>query len=599
MQFSIYVWLTFAATLVSIWLTYAIWSRRPGIGVTPFVVMTLGITLWTGASGFELLLSDYVGKTVAIHLIYMGIAIVMSGWLVFALQYTGNDRWITRKLLLFFLIEPLIVQGLIFSNGIHHLFWTSHEIVMINGMAMIEPQYGTGFWIHAFYSYAFLFIGAALLVRAFIRSPQLYRGQVAFLLIAIFAPWVANVMYLSGLSPLPDYVDLTPLSFVITGAATAWSLYRFRLMDIIPVARETIIDKMDDAILVIDRNSRIVDINQAALKLLRQSPNSVIGRAVAEVVVGQEALVNQFREMDEVDTDIAISMDGTTRTFNLRITSLRNRQQEVTGRIVVLHDITSLKETNDQLKIVSEKASEATRLKSEFLATMSHELRTPLNAIIGYTELQLMGIAGELNQTQHDYQERVLANSRHLLSMINDILDLSKIEAGRMELINKPFIVRIWLDELVRQNVVLAQDKGLEFTAQIDPLIPEALVGDVGLLRQIVVNLLSNAFKFTKKGSVQLSIQSAADQCWSIAVSDTGIGIPPHKLDTIFTEFYQVDSSFTREYGGTGLGLAIARKLVATMGGQIRVKSTLGEGSVFTVTLPRVEEKMITGVSSS
>ena len=178
---------------------------------------------------------------------------------------------------------------------------------------------------------------------------------------------------------------------------------------------------------------------------------------------------------------------------------------------------------------------------------------------------------------------------RHLLGLINDILDLSKIEAGRMELLKEEFLVQDWVNAIVNQNSVLATEKDVAFKAEIDPALPKILVGDEVRLKQIAINLISNAIKFTHEGSVTFEVKCSEDNYWQIVVADTGIGIPPHKQETIFNEFQQADNSSTREYGGTGLGLAIVRKLVLTMGGNIRLSSELGEGSTFVVTLPIIE----------
>lgn len=594
MQFSLYATLVFAATLFTVWLAYAIWSRRPGVGVIPYMIMALGTVVWTFGSALEHTFVSYADKAFAAQIIYIGVVLIPPAWMIFALEYTGNDKWITRGRLLLLVIEPLIVHGLIATNDNHHLFWASRWLTTVDGMSVMKYTYASGFWIHATYSYLLLLVGAVLLIRAMIRSPKLYRGQVLFLLVATFTPWLANAVTITGISPLPSYVDLTALAFTVAVGAVAWSLYRFRLMDIVPVARETIIDNMDDALLVIDRDERVLDINQAAINLLppMAADSRLIGRGLNEILPADVGVLNQFRDLPEVDSDITLTIRGRTRAFNLRITPLRNRQKELTGRIVVLHDITSLKETNAQLESARAKADEANRMKSEFLATMSHELRTPLNAIIGFSEIQLMGMVGELNDTQREYQGRVLANAQQLLELINNILDLSKIEAGHVEVINAPFAMRAWLDEIIQQNAVLAQGKGLEFTWEIDPRLPDRVVGDASLLRRVVVNLVVNAIKFTKAGKVHLSLGRHEADTWRITVTDTGIGIPPDKLSSIFAEFYQVDSSLTREYGGTGLGLAIVRRLATKMNGTIDVSSTVDEGSTFTVTLPLVEHQV-------
>jgi signal transduction histidine kinase len=235
------------------------------------------------------------------------------------------------------------------------------------------------------------------------------------------------------------------------------------------------------------------------------------------------------------------------------------------------------------------KLEDANRLKSEFLATMSHELRTPLHAIIGYTDVQLTGMTGALTDEQTEYQERVLANADHLLKLIDDVLDIAKIEAGRMDLVKKPFVVKEWLRDFVDMTRTLAEQKDLTYEVVLDEHMPDALVGDAGRITQVALNLVSNAVKFTNTGGVRVDISRRGQNVWALAVKDTGIGIAVHAQEYIFDEFRQADGSTSREFGGTGLGLAIVRKLALLMGGNVRVESKPGEGSTFTVLLPLVD----------
>jgi signal transduction histidine kinase len=241
----------------------------------------------------------------------------------------------------------------------------------------------------------------------------------------------------------------------------------------------------------------------------------------------------------------------------------------------------------NELAIANAKAMETTRLKSEFLATMSHELRTPLNAILGFTGIMLQGIRGQIDPEATRMLTRIDSNSQRLLTLINHVLDLSKIEAGRTEIVQKPFALRTLVEQWQAQVGTLAKEKGLAFEVEIDSTLPEMLIGDAERLTQIAVNLLGNAFKFTDKGEVRLKV-GRNDQEWSIVVRDTGIGIPPHALGYIFDEFRQVDGSSKRIYGGSGLGLTITNNLVRMMNGRIQVESELNKGSVFSVTLPLI-----------
>jgi len=242
-----------------------------------------------------------------------------------------------------------------------------------------------------------------------------------------------------------------------------------------------------------------------------------------------------------------------------------------------------------QQKLAEENAKleMANRLKSQFLANMSHELRTPMNSIIGYTHCILEGMDGAINQDQDQDLRRVLNSAEHLLQLINDILDISKIEAGKMEIRSEPFDLLNCLNSTLLTVEKLACIKGLKILKEIPDYLP-AIVGDSNRLCQILLNLLSNAIKFTQNGYILLRARSV-EKYVEVSIEDTGIGIEPQALSYIFEEFRQGDGSTTRKYGGTGLGLAITKKLVELQGGSIWIESQLGKGSKFTFTLPTIK----------
>jgi signal transduction histidine kinase len=245
----------------------------------------------------------------------------------------------------------------------------------------------------------------------------------------------------------------------------------------------------------------------------------------------------------------------------------------------------SLVAVNRELRQAKEAAEETTRMKTQFLANMSHELRTPLTAIIGYADLQLMGITGEISQQQREYLDRIQVNGRHLISMINEVLDISRVDAGRLQLEEQAVELAALAEQWRSQTEVLARGKGLAFSVELDPALPAIIVVDPNRLTQIALNLLSNAIKFTSQGRVELTLRRAGEQ-WMLRVSDTGPGIPAEAQQYIFDEFRQVDSSTTRQHDGTGLGLAIVHRLSGLMGGTVALESEVGRGSTFTVTLP-------------
>ncbi len=290
------------------------------------------------------------------------------------------------------------------------------------------------------------------------------------------------------------------------------------------------------------------------------------------------------KPLDAAPTFIRDEITDLYADFNQMIGQLEglyhNLEDQVQARTA------ELEQAMQDLESARDDALEASRTKSAFLATMSHELRTPLNAIIGYTQMMTGGIAGPMSDKQADYTGRVLRNGQHLLLLINDILDLAKIEAGRMELVETPFDLRAWVQDTEKQVRGLADEKGIELRVDVDEDLPDVIVADPDRLRQIALNLLSNAIKFTRVGQVTYTLRLAPHNRWQIVVVDTGIGIASHKQETIFDEFSQGDNTSRREFGGTGLGLSIVRNLCLMMGGSVRVSSTVNEGSTFTVTLP-------------
>lgn len=260
---------------------------------------------------------------------------------------------------------------------------------------------------------------------------------------------------------------------------------------------------------------------------------------------------------------------------NVRTMELRQVNQEMEQRIIA---------RTAELAEAVEQARTADRMKSAFLATMSHELRTPLNSIIGFTGILLQGLSGPINPEQAKQLAMVKNSSQHLLSLINDILDLSKIEADQLSVAVEQIDIAASINKVALSVQPLAEKKGLALTVDIGEGI-DTVAGDVRRVEQVLLNLLSNAVKFTEKGSIRVSCAVENGECLT-RVIDTGIGIKPEDLERMFNPFYQIDTGLSRKYEGTGLGLFICKRLLELMGGRIHVESKPGEGSIFAFTLP-------------
>ena len=379
-------------------------------------------------------------------------------------------------------------------------------------------------------------------------------------------------------------------------------------------------ENANDLVYTADLEGRFTSLNKAGEIITGFTREEVIGSDIS-VLVAQE-YIDMAREMTRRKM---ATHERTTYEIEILTKAGGRVPVDVSSRLIyekgapvaiqgIARDVTERKRSEEQLRAAKEAADEAKRIaesasraKSDFLANMSHEIRTPMNAILGMTELLL---DTELTTTQRNYLKMVLESGDSLLTLINDILDFSKIEAGKLDLKSEVFSLRESIGDTMKSLALRAHDKHLELALHVHPDVPIRLEGDVGRLRQILVNLVGNAIKFTEQGEVVVDVKSEApgnDGRLHFTITDTGIGIPPEKCETIFEEFVQADSSTTRSYGGTGLGLAISTRLVEMMDGRIWVDSDVGRGSAFHFTAqfavaegepverPKIEHVVVSG----
>jgi PAS domain S-box-containing protein len=334
-------------------------------------------------------------------------------------------------------------------------------------------------------------------------------------------------------------------------------------------------------------DGQLVDCNQSLAQILGySSPAEVLGHGAQVLHIdegGREALHSRLKEHKAVTFyELCLRRKDGSRVWVLENSNLvegNGAGPEIEGTVI---DITDRKRAEEECCQAKEAAEAASRAKSEFLANVSHEIRTPLNGVVGMTELAL---ETSLTSEQREYLQAVRSSACSLLGIINDILDFSKIEARKLELDSLEFRLVDTLAEAMKPLAIRAQQKGLEFCLEISPGVPAALEGDPGRLRQILVNLLANAAKFTEKGKILLSVERESADPENLrlhfSVRDTGIGIPPEKHALIFEPFAQADGSTKRRFSGTGLGLTICARLVEMMGGKIWLESEVGKGSTF------------------
>ncbi len=343
--------------------------------------------------------------------------------------------------------------------------------------------------------------------------------------------------------------------------------------------------------IVLLRDRSIVRCNRKLEEISGYDPGELIGKSTRIWYPDEETFVASgktvYSSMAKGETykqeQQMHRKDGSLFWARLNLCAI-DKEDPLKGAVGIIEDITEERESAEKLREAMEAAQAADQIKSAFLATMSHELRTPLNSIIGFTGIMLQGLTGPLNPEQQKQMSMVQNSSRHLLSLINDVLDISKIEAGQLKLSCASFDLKESIEKMVRVISPLAEKKGIELRMDL-PDIPLTISTDQRRLEQVILNLLSNAVKFTEQGHVEISCRKEND--YLIAFTDTGIGIPKEELSVLFRPFRQIDTGLDRKREGTGLGLSICKKIVDIMGGSIELESEWGKGSTFFVHLPQ------------
>ena len=392
--------------------------------------------------------------------------------------------------------------------------------------------------------------------------------------------------------------------FVIVGAFFLFRFYLGRVLrhldpsQAVPTHVRSALDTLAEGLIVIDKKEQVVLANAALATILGKTPEQLLGLRASKLGFARAGAVRlaaadspwlkaiksglpQRNDMLEVS-----DAEGRRRTFIVNCSPVLGSGGDHAGVLVSLDDVTELEANKVELRASKDEAEAANQAKSDFLANMSHEIRTPMNAILGFTDVLRRGYERS-NEDRHKYLDTIHRSGTHLLQLIDDVLDLSKVEAGQLEMERLRVPAHALINDVVAVLKVQAEAKGLTLELLIDSHLPATVATDPTRLRQIATNLIGNAIKFTERGGVQVRLALVTDNAaalYHLHVVDTGVGIAATKLDSVFEPFVQADTSITRQFGGTGLGLAISRRFARLLGGDIVAHSTAGSGTTFIVT---------------
>ncbi len=515
---------------------------------------------------------------VAVKVQYMGSLTIPISYCEFIFNYCFEKAPV--KTMRFLKIVDVIILGLVLTCDLHKLYYRKVDwLETAQGHGYLSLEYGPGYGLFmvcgSIVPYA---LSLYALFRACIRNSEYAADRKYRLILGLsFLPIVALVGYSMKLT---DVYDPTPLALGLTLSMVVILIWRRKVFDFSSLATGILLNSMSDGVIALDEQKRIVDYNPAAAGIFRNLNNSAKGKLVDELEGFPQGILG-----DDVKGEFFLN----DCFYQSHARQILDRFGKNAGYVVLILDVTETRNYIEEIKRVQKQAEQANVAKSAFLANMSHEIRTPMNAIVGLSDIIMEESRG---RKVYEYACDIKASSRNLLELINDILDLSKVEAGKMELIPTEYHVKALVNEVLSMMDVMASQRGLLVESKFDMSIPCRYLGDEGKIKQILINILNNALKFTEKGYVKISVAGMPGKTHDMEIlvfkiEDTGCGIREEDIEGIFDNFRQVDSKRNRSVEGTGLGLAITRHFVNMMKGTIGVESVYGEGTTFTVEIPQ------------
>ncbi len=571
--YQIYIGILVFSAIVSAAMLSRLWPMRHTAGTRGLMSAIFFVAFWSLAYIMEISALPMDAKIFWAKVQFMAIPFAPVGLFTFALHYTGRGSFLTRTREFLFYIPGIITIILAFSNEKHGQIW--REIALTNNQPFgpLTLDHGIGFYLVSLYLYILILLSTVYFLQVALQASQLYRNQARIMLAGMLVPWVANFLYIARINPAQS-LDLTPVALTLTNLALSFAFSRYRLVDIRPIAHTTLFNAMSAGIMVLDQQERIIDINPAGQQILQAGPG-IIGAAVQSLLPEWDEWKKRgIKEKAPQELSLASG-----NSFEISVTPIQDGNQKQNGLLLVLTDISALKRANEEMR-------EANRMKTQLLANVSHDFRSPLGAIIGYAEMLKGDMFGPQNAEQKNATAEILDSANQLLAFANNLIGQAQLETGKIMLRDRPFSPGEITDSIHATLHFHAAKKNLEFVQEIDPNLPEQILGDVYWLRQIVVNLLNNAVKFTSSGQVCLNFKLFDEKHWMIEVSDDGIGISPEDQALIFEAFQQSNHPAARKQYGSGLGLSIVKELTRLMQGKIELSSELGKGSTFRVILP-------------
>ncbi len=594
-QYTVYFIVTFLGAAITAYLTAFTWRRRSALGATAFAI-SMGLATWLSLVA----VLSMLGPTVAFasfwfKLMFISLAGMPVTWLIFTYRYTGGNRPLTPLKLFVLCLIPLATQVMLWTNDFHHLMMLSLGDFIRVGPFFIADRstavFGPWFWIYTMYGYGLTTWSAFFVVRAALRGLRLYLGQAALLLLGVFFPVMATAV--STFAWFPLKVNLAPIGFTLGGISFALAVFRFRLFDVAPVARDVLVDRMSDGMLVLDSQDRIVDLNPVFQAIAGIDPSRMIGQDIA-AALDWPALTHCLNDPVHAPFEIALN----AHEYDVRISSLNDMRGSTAGRLVILRDITARKQTELALQQYTQELESRNAELDAFAHTVAHDLKDPLSVVVGFGMLLENYFEAMAPETVYRNLRHIVQTGQKMTDIVNELLLLASIRKLE-DLETGPLDMAAIVNEACARLAPLIAERSAEL---VKPETWPEVVGYAPWVEEVWVNYITNALRYggrpdeTTPPHVELGWdddislldpQAPPARRVRFWVRDNGRGLTEEEQGRLFKLFTQIETS--RGAGsnlGHGLGLSIVQRIIYKLSGEVGVASVVDQGSTFWFTLP-------------
>jgi len=554
---------------------------RPAPGALALSWTSIFISGWLVFNTLEILSPNEAGTLTFAKLTYGTFACAPVLWLVFAVQYTGRRKLLTVRRVAALWVIPFITILLVFTNDLHHLVWASYNFTSVSvGTAMHVLARGNWYWVFFVYSYSLILCGTLLIIAEYFQSPRPYQQQSIWLAVGATTPLILNFIYNLRLIPGMQK-DFSPIAFAFGGLALAIGIFRYRLFDLKPIARNMLVESTTDALLVLDEQNRIVDLNPAGQRLLGVVDGALIGTPIAQIATSWPELARSLQPAAEAHTEIAKE----DCAYDLRIIPLRDSRNYVLGRLITLRDITERKRAdNEREKLIAE--------LNAFTRSAAHDLKNPLGTIKGFVHLIQEIMPDSIDPELQQYLDIIDQNTTKGINIIETLLLLANVRKSD-PIPLKELAMGAIVDEVRERLAPMLRQYQAELAT---PDRWPAALGYHLWVEEIWMNYVSNALKYGgRPPRVELGADTLPNGMIRFWVKDNGSGISPEDQQRLFKPFTRLSLAPVE---GHGLGLSIVQSIVEKLGGEAGVASVVGQGSRFYFTLAGVAKPDTTDASA-